>query len=200
MFDNDTTGWPEGRGGRGRGPARRGGPGHLHGHSHGGPGGRMWGGPGRRDGRRARGDVRAAVLVLLEEQPRNGYQLIQELTERSHEAWRPSPGSIYPVLQQLEDEGLVQASATGTGRTYELTDAGRTFVAEQREQLGRPWEDAAAGDGETARTLMRTARDVVLAARQVIVAGSPAQASAATTILTETRRSLYEILAKGDEA
>ncbi len=199
MFDSDTNNWPQGRGGRG-GARRRGGPGHLHGHGHGGPGGRMWGGPGRREGRRARGDVRAAVLVLLEEQPRNGYQLIQELIERSHEAWRPSPGSIYPVLAQLEDEGLVQASATGTGRTYELTDAGRTVVAEQREQLGRPWEDAGAGDGEAARTLMRTARDVILAARQVLVAGTPTQAASATAILVETRRSLYEILAKGDEA
>ena len=197
MFENDTNPWTEGRGGRG-GPRRRGGPGHLHGHSHGGPGGRMWGGPGRRDGRRARGDVRAAVLVLLEEQPRNGYQLIQELTERSHEAWRPSPGSIYPVLQQLEDEALVQASATGTGRTYELTEAGRALVDEQREQFGRPWEESG-GDGEVARTLMRTARDVILAARQVLVAGSPAQATAATSILVEARRSLYEILAKGDE-
>lgn len=198
MFDNDTNNWSQGRGGRG-GARRRGGPGHLHGHPHGGPGGRMWGGPGRREGRRARGDVRAAVLVLLEEQPRNGYQLIQELTERSHEAWRPSPGSIYPVLAQLEDEGLVQASVAGTGRTYELTDAGRAFVAEQREQLGRPWEDAGA-DGEAARTLMRSARDVILAARQVLVAGTPTQAASATAILVEARRSLYEILAKGEEA
>ncbi len=182
----------------GRGPMgrrRRGGPGH----GYGGPAGHFRGGPMRRDGRRARGDVRAAVLVLLDEQPRNGYQLIQELTDRSNEAWRPSPGSVYPVLQQLEDEGLVEEQSTGTGRTYGLTEAGRTLVAEQREQLGKPWESAEIG-GRVARELMGTARDVVLAARQVLVAGSGPQVSKATAILAETRRALYGILAEGDAA
>jgi len=182
--------------GREQGPMgrrRRGGPGH----GHGGPGGHFRGGPMRRDGRRARGDVRAAVLVLLDEQPRNGYQLIQELSERSNDAWRPSPGSIYPVLQQLEDEGLVRVVAAGTGRTYELTETGRSFVAEQREQLGKPWENAEPG-GRVARELMGTARDVILAARQVMMVGSAAQAAQATAILIETRRSLYGLLAEGD--
>lgn len=177
---------------------RRGGPGH--GHGHGGPGARFRGGPGRRgDGRRQRGDVRAAVLVLLEEQPRNGYQLIQELTERSNEAWRPSPGSIYPVLQQLEDEGLVEISAEGTGRTYGLTEAGRALVTDQREQLGKPWESTDLDAGGAARELMVTARDVLLAARQVVVAGSGTQIVRATAILVETRRSLYRVLAEGEE-
>ena len=178
------------------GRRRRGGPGH--GHGHGGPGSRFRGGSGRREGRRPRGDVRAAVLVLLEEQPRNGYQLIQELAERSNEAWRPSPGSIYPVLQQLEDEGLVEASAAGTGRPYELTAAGRTLVTEQREQLGKPWESADLDFAGPARELMGTAREVVMAARQVLVAGSPAQVLRATSILTDTRRALYGILADGE--
>ena len=127
---------PSGRSGSRR--RLRGGP-----HGRGDPGEHFRGGPPRRGGRRQRrGDVRAAVLVLLEEEPRNGYQLIQELTERSNEAWRPSPGSIYPVLQQLEDEGLIEATAEGSGRTYALTEAGRALVAEQREQLGKPWESA----------------------------------------------------------
>lgn len=190
-FDNQQRGL----GGPGPMGRRRGGPGH----GHGGPGGHFRGGPMRRDGRRARGDVRAAVLVLLDEQPRNGYQLIQEVTERSNDAWRPSPGSIYPVLQQLEDEGLVEVQASGTGRTYGLTPDGRTLVAEQREQLGAPWENTEAG-GRVARELMGTARDVMLAARQVMVAGSGAQAAKATTILIETRRALYGILAEGDVA
>ena len=179
-----------------KGQRRRGGPDH----GHGGPGNRFRGGPGRRgDGRRQRGDVRAAVLVLLEEQARNGYQLIQELTERSDEAWRPSPGSIYPVLQQLEDEGLVAVSATGTGRTYELTEVGRALVAEQREQLGKPWENSDLDASSAARELMGTARDVLLAARQVVVAGTSSQVTRATAILVETRRSLYGVLAEGDE-
>lgn len=177
---------------------RRGGPGH--GHGHGGPAGRFRGGLGRRDGRRQRGDVRAAVLVLLEEQPRNGYQLIQELTERSNEAWRPSPGSIYPVLQQLEDEGLVTVSASGTGRTYELSVAGRALVSDQREQLGKPWENVDQGASGPARELMGGARDVMLAARQVLVAGSPEQVAKATAMLAQTRRALYGMLADGNES
>jgi DNA-binding PadR family transcriptional regulator len=144
--------------------------------------------------------VRAAVLVLLEEQPRNGYQLIQELTERSSESWRPSPGSIYPVLQQLEDEGLVEVDAQGSGRTYALTAAGKTLVNDQREQLGKPWELGEAGSNEPARELMGTARQVILAARQVVVAGSDSEVSRAIAILSETRRALYGILAEGDES
>lgn len=193
MFNENNTqrsGRPDRSGGR----PRRGGPGHDH-------GGHFRGAPFRRDGRRQRrGDVRAAVLVLLEEQPRNGYQLIQELTERSNEAWRPSPGSIYPVLQQLEDEGLVEVSATGTGRTYALTPAGQTMVAEQREQLGKPWEDADGGVNGPARELMGTARQLVLAARQVLIAGSEVQVASATAVLTDARRALYGILAEGDQA
>ena len=190
-FDNQQRGL----GGPGPMGRRRGGPGH----GHGGPGGHFRGGPIRRDGRRARGDVRAAVLVLLDEKPRNGYQLIQEVTERSNDAWRPSPGSIYPVLQQLEDEGLVEATAAGTGRTYALTEAGRALVDAKRDELGRPWENVDAS-GRGARELMGTARDVMLAARQVLVAGSASQSARAIAILVETRRSLYGILAEGDDA
>ncbi|MGC8509572.1 MAG: PadR family transcriptional regulator [Acidimicrobiales bacterium] len=193
MFnDTNNSPWAD-RPGRAMGGRRGGGPGH----DHGGPGGHFRGGSLRRDGRRQRrGDVRAAVLVLLEEQPRNGYQLIQELTERSNDAWRPSPGSIYPVLQQLEDEGLVEVAA-GSGRSYALTTAGRSLVAEQREQLGRPWESTD-GSGGPARELMGTARQVMLASRQVLLAGSESQVARATAILTETRRTLYGILAEGD--
>jgi DNA-binding PadR family transcriptional regulator len=179
---------------RTKGPRRRGGPGH-------GPSGHFRGGPPRRGGRRQRrGDVRAAVLILLEEQPRNGYQLIQEITERSNEAWSPSPGSIYPVLQQLEDEGLVEVSTSGTGRTYALNEAGIALVAEQREKLGKPWESADAGASGPARQLMGTARQVALAARQVVMAGSDAQVARAVEILSETRRSLYGILAEDDQS
>ena len=193
------------RGERGRGPRpgwgrtlrTRGGGGHGHGH----PRDHFRGMPPRRGGRRQRrGDVRAAVLVLLEEEPRNGYQLIQELSERSNEAWRPSPGSIYPVLQQLEDEGLVAATAEGTGRTYTLTEKGTALVNEQRDALGKPWESAEAGTGEPVRELMGTAKQVMLAARQVVMAGSEAQINRATAILVEARRSIYGILAEDDQA
>ena len=196
MFNEDNKQHDDQGFNRRLGQRRRGGPGH--GHVHAGPG-RFRGGSGRRDGRRQRGDVRAAVLVLLEEQPRNGYQLIQELSERSNEAWRPSPGSIYPVLQQLEDEGLVEIDSTGTGRTYVLSAAGRTLVAEQRDQLGKPWESAEFGADGPARDLMGTAREVLLAARQVVIVGSPGQVAQATKILVEARRTLYGVLAEGDQ-
>ena len=94
-------------------------------------------------GRARRGDVRAAVLLLLAEAPRNGYQIIQELGERSRGAWRPSPGSVYPVLQQLEDEGLVVSSTADVGRLYRITDAGSSYVESHRAEMGKPWEDAA---------------------------------------------------------
>src|SRR5262245_4280689 len=82
-------------------------------------------GPGRGRRRMRRGDVRAAILVLLNEEPRNGYQLMQEIEERSDGNWRPSPGSVYPAIQQLEDEGLVAASTEGEGKQLELTKSGK---------------------------------------------------------------------------
>ena len=97
-----------------------------------GPGGHR----GRHRGRRPRGDVRAAILVLLDEEARNGYGIMQEIEERSAGAWRPSPGSVYPVLQQLEDEGLVHADESGERKLMALTDEGREYVDERREAPG----------------------------------------------------------------
>jgi DNA-binding PadR family transcriptional regulator len=152
-------------------------------------------GPGRRR-RSKRGDVRAAVLLLLEEQPRNGYQLIQELEERSHGAWKPSPGSIYPVLSQLEDEGLVVVQSSDAGRTFELTTTGRALVAERREAFGQPWDAAAATVGEPRFELMRAMRQVLHAARQVMDAGSDDQILKVAEILKDSRRRIYGILAE----
>ncbi len=153
-------------------------------------------GPPRRGRRSRRGDVRAAVLVLLEEQPRNGYQLIQELTERSGGAWRPSPGSVYPVLSQLQDEGLVAPDPTDGGRGFTLTDAGRNEVEEHRERLGKPWEVAAASVSEPRFELIGTARQVAGAVRQVMEIGTEVQVGRATEVLTEARRRIYQILAE----
>src|SRR5829696_5354997 len=103
-----------------------------------------WGFPGHRGPRARRGDVRTALLVLLAEEPRNGYQLMQEIEQRSDGVWRPSPGSVYPALQLLEDEGLVRVEGEGR-KAYTLTDAGRAHVEENAAQLGAPWE-AVKGD------------------------------------------------------
>jgi DNA-binding PadR family transcriptional regulator len=154
------------------------------------------GGPMRR--RMRRGNVRAAILLLLEEEPRNGYQVMQEIEQRSEGAWRPSPGSVYPAFQLLSDEGLVRGEARDGGNVFELTDAGRSYVEENRERLGRPWERASEGVSDEVRELLHLTLQVGVASRQVFHAGTDAQRAEATKLLKETRRSLYRILAEDE--
>src|SRR4051812_36437975 len=143
-----------------------------------------FGGPPFGRGRRARrGDVRAAALVLLDEEPRNGYQLMREIEQRSDGAWRPSPGSVYPALQQLEDEGLVRAGQADGRRVYELTDEGRTHVEEHRAELGAPWEAFSRDMSDETRELGLLIKDVAFAAVQVLRAGDEAQIEQARKVL-----------------
>jgi DNA-binding PadR family transcriptional regulator len=179
------------RGRHGRGP--RGGP-HF-----GGPGGFGPFGPGFGRGPRARrGDVRAALLVLLAEEPRNGYGLMQEIERRSGGAWRPSPGSVYPALQQLEDEGLIRSEEQDGRRLYHLTDAGRAFVAERPDDEPAPWETFANTFTDAHAETGALMRDVAMAFVQVQHAGTEAQLAEARRVLAETRRALYRILADGE--
>jgi len=163
----------------------------------GGPGG---GGFGRfpfgRGPRVKRGDVRAAALLLLAESARNGYQLMQEIESRSNGMWRPSPGSIYPVLQQLEDEGLVRPTGPEGRRVFELTDEGRAHVQAHGEELGTPWATVADAVGENAADFHSLVVQVVVAARQVQHVGTRRQAAEAQELLGQTRRRLYAILAE----
>ena len=190
------------RGGRGRGPRRGGWGGPPPDFMRGGPGG--FGGPfggGRGRGPRVRrGDVRAAALSLLAEGPRNGYQIIQEISERTDGVWRPSPGSVYPALQQLEDEGLIQPETGESGRkAFALTADGRAYTESHADELAASW-DAVTGsvdDGEV--QLRQLIRSVLMAVSQVSQAGSAAQVKQAARVLTDTRRSLYRILAADDE-
>ena len=180
------------------GPGRHKGRGRGRGHRGPGFGGPPFG-PGFGRGPRARrGDVRAALLVLLAEEPRNGYGLMQEIERRSGGAWRPSPGSVYPALAQLEDEGLVRAEASGGSRLFTLTDEGRAHVTDNAEALGTPWEDVAGGGGEQVAELRTLIFGVGAAVMQVVQAGTEAQVAEAAKVLEETRRALYRILA-GDE-
>ena len=117
--------------------------------------------------RMRRGNVRAAILLLLEEEPRNGYQVMQEIEQRSEGAWRPSPGSVYPAFQLLADEGLVRSEARDGGNVFELTDAGRAYLEENREQFGNPWQQAGEGMPEGVRELGQLAMQVGIATRQV---------------------------------
>ncbi len=185
-----------GRGGPGR-------PGHGHhgrGSWGGGPpfgfGGSRGGGPMSFRRRMRRGDVRAALLVLLEEEPRNGYGVMQELERRSQGVWRPSPGSVYPALSQLEDEGLVRSEETEGRKLFTLTDEGRAYVDEHRDELGVPWEAVSEGVDESAMDLRNLVWQVGAATMQVLQAGSETQIARARDLLGETRRSLYRILAE----
>jgi DNA-binding PadR family transcriptional regulator len=155
---------------------------------------------GPRGRRAARGDVRAAVLLLLAEEPRNGYALMQEIEERSEGAWRPSPGSIYPALAQLEDEGLVEATKEGSGREFALTDAGREHVEARRDELGEPWKAVSGGFPKEAGELRELMMQLGAAAMQVVSAGTAEQRKRAVELLTETRRGLYGILASDEDS
>lgn len=178
----------------GRGPGFGPGP-----HRHGGPGPEGEG-RGRRRGMRApRGDVRAAVLQLLADEPMHGYQLMQVITERSEGVWRPSPGTIYPVLAQLEDEGLVEVTREQGRKLATLTDAGRTYVTENAAELGDPF--AALRDDLGPQVDLRgPVEDLASAARQIVRTGTAGQQEAARAVLREARRSLYLILADDEES
>ena len=152
-------------------------------------------------GRRVRrGDVRAAALSLLAEEPRNGYQIIQGIAERSGGVWQPSPGSVYPALQQLEDEGLIQAETPEGGRRrYVLTSEGREYVDKHAEEVRAPWEEVASSVGSDAIELRNLVGQVAIAAMQVVRVGTGDQTAQARKILTNARRGLYAILAAEDE-
>ncbi len=160
-----------------------------------------WGpGYGRRVGRARRGDVRAAALALLADEPMNGYQIIQQINERSGGLWRPSPGSVYPALAQLEDEGLVAAQgADAPRRAFALTDAGRAYTADHAEELRAALSAMTGGAATAAADLRMLLHQIRLAAIGVVTAGTDAQVDQARVVLKQARRSLYRILAEDDQ-
>ncbi|AXE39845.1 PadR family transcriptional regulator [Acidipropionibacterium virtanenii] len=148
--------------------------------------------PGPRMGR---GDVRAAILELLAEEPMHGYQIIREIESRSHGVWKPSAGSVYPTLQMLADEGLVEVEESEGRKTYRLTDSGRDEAGEDRERPA-PWETAAAQTVGRAVELPKAASKLAQAVAQVVRGGSPEQIDAAVRVVDDARRKLYSILAE----
>ena len=182
---------------------RHGGHGHGRGRHRGGRRDFWFGGPmgfgggpfGGRGPRARRGDVRQALLTLLAEEPRNGYQLMQEIERRSEGVWRPSPGSVYPALQQLEDEGLVRAEESDGRKLFHLTEAGRAAAAETSGE-GAPWDVASESVDSDVWELFNVARQVGMAVFQISQAGTAEQTGAAREVLTNARRSLYGILAE----
>jgi DNA-binding PadR family transcriptional regulator len=148
-------------------------------------------GGGRRAGR---GDIRTAILALLNEEPMHGYQIMQELESRSGGAWRVSPGSVYPTLQQLQDEGLITSTEQPGGRrVFALTDAGREQA--QASAASPPWQHDADGTKDDMASTRKLLAHVAAATWQVGQTGSPGQVAQAQEILRETRRRLYQVLA-----
>jgi len=160
----------------------------------GGPAGR-----GRGRGRKARrGDIRTAALLLLAEEPRNGYQIMQEVEDRSDGVWRPSPGSVYPALQQLEDEGLIRSEEIDGRKLFRLTDAGEAQLKERDEDAPAPWEQMSGDLSDQAHELGKLMREVAFAFAQVMRTGSEAQMTEARKVLASARRDLYRILGDGE--
>ena len=143
-----------------------------------------------------RGDIRTAVLAVLTEGPGHGYDVMQNLEDKSGGAWRPSPGSVYPTLQLLEDEGLVRSTERDGKRVFEITDAGRAEAAERIEQAGgTPWEIA--GKGKARNREVRDAfAQLFQAFKQIATVGTPEQVERGLAIVTDARKQLYQILAE----
>jgi DNA-binding PadR family transcriptional regulator len=161
----------------------------------------------RRGPRVRRGDVRTAILDVLREagtaeEPVNGYQVIQQIEDKSGGAWRPSPGSVYPTIQQLEDEGLVEADDERGRRTLRLTAQGATYAEENAAELAAVWapfeREGASDEGSSpGHDLKAEIGQVMGGVWQIVSSGSEQQRRAAVDVLVETRRKLYGILADG---
>lgn len=149
----------------------------------------------QRGGRMRRGEIRFALLAALGEEPAHGYEIMQRLEDKSAGAWRPSPGSVYPTLQMLEDEGLVRSTERDGKRVFELTEAGRAELTRRTDEAGGPpWasERASAPYGQLREAVMQ----VMAATRQIAHTGSEAQMTRAIEIVRNARKQLYGILAE----
>jgi DNA-binding PadR family transcriptional regulator len=150
-----------------------------------------------------RGDVRVAILAVLAVEPLNGYQVIQQISERTDGAWRPSPGSVYPTISQLEDEGLIEGDDERGRRTLRLSDEGRAYLADHAEEVAEVWapfeQDGSRprqkGDGTEFASLKPEVGRVMNAVWQIISTGTEEQRRDAIGVLVEARRGLYRILA-----
>ena len=151
---------------------------------------------GPRGPRRAnKGDIRSVILSLLADGPSNGYGLIKAIAERTGGAWRPSPGSVYPTLQQLVDEDLIVSTGDGRKTEFDLTDAGRAHVADRADELKSAW-DATPVPSEATKTFFDSVGNLMGVVHQFRSAATDEQKTAAAKQLDETRKALYRILAE----
>jgi DNA-binding PadR family transcriptional regulator len=156
--------------------------------------------------RARRGDVRLAILSALADaarrgEPVNGYQVIQQIADRSNGSWRPSPGSVYPTIQQLADEGLVETDDERGRKTLRLTADGERYTTERADELDAVWAPFERAHQRTSTgasgDLKSEIGQVMSAVWQIVTQGSDTQRRAAIGVLVDTRRALYGILADG---
>jgi DNA-binding PadR family transcriptional regulator len=152
----------------------------------------------RMRGSAGRVSVRDALLALLKERPMHGYEMIQELEQRTGGVWRPSPGSVYPTLQLLEDEGLIVSEESEGRKRFTLTDRGRTEADRSGDDDTAPWDRFGEDEMTAARDIRDAIGGIMQALRQVGFAGTDEQRTRALQVLNETRRKLYAILAEED--
>lgn len=143
--------------------------------------------------RMGRGDVRVAILALLAEESMHGYQIIHEIEKRSNGSWKPSPGSVYPTLQLLADEGLIEAHEADGKKTYTLTDKGHDEVKSSRPA---PWQDSGSRESTRPTALPHAAAKLAEAVIPIMRNGTPEQVDEAITVVNDARRKLYVILAQ----
>ena len=155
-----------------------------------GPHGRGRGRGGRR------GNVRAAILALLTERPMHGYEMIKEIDTRTGGVWSPSPGSIYPTLQLLEDEGLITSEESGGRKRFTLTEAGQPEATTAAADA--PWNEFSAETVSSGQDTREAVFGIMNALRQIGMEGTPEQWQRAVGVLTETKKKLYAILADGE--
>ena len=184
---------------QGQGKGKGEGKGRGHGHGPGSAPGSAVPALGRGPWSRAkRGDVRAAILLALADEPMHGYQIMQQLEERSGGAWRPSPGSVYPTLQLLEDQGLIKGEEAEGKRVFSLTEAGAAEAAVVKERLGDAPFGAEGGEQDPRFALRQAVFQLGAAVKQVGMAGSADDVQKALEILREARKSIYALLADAE--
>lgn len=155
-------------------------------------------GMGRHHGRRPKGDLRLAILQMVDEQPLHGYQIMHVIEEKTGGRWIPSPGAVYPTINQLEDEGLVIVTSESGRKVVSLTDAGREQVRIDREQ--RPDPFGGMDGSHPGHELRHRTGEIMDAVRQIGRHGTPGQAERAAAILADARKALYLLLAEGSDA
>lgn len=143
-----------------------------------------------------RGDMRGIILKSLLEKPMHGYEIIRSLEEASHGMWRPSPGSVYPMLQLLEEEELVTGRDENGKKVYSLTDAGK--AAAEKAETNTPWTRQNSFTNK--RELHKLAREALHALRTIFRSGDQDLMRQATTYLETTRNQLVELAHLAEDA